>query len=635
MNQVYQVFRFEVQARWKALVAALVVGLLALAAPLLPQWSHLGIDTVRAVTALIMAVAFSAATALGFGAAILAGPLARGREGFFISRPLGLFRLWLGRFLAVVFLCLGTGALALLPALLLRPDEPVWSGFLTRFSVPLILAILVTLISAAALFRLLIGRRSIWALGVPVAMIFVFWLWRESAGLVVQMGMLDVGLIVSLFVGPLLVAFLTASIMAAIRGRSDFGRAAQAGGSTACILLVALVILQWAGLRWINAATPADVVRIGSIIPAPEGPWVLESGEVERWGIRFGRTFLLNTVTGAWSRERQLFGNVWMGSFSGDGRSVVLLDSESIRDGADTVLAKIVDLGGPDDLPGTSGLLPVEKRAGIALSPNGAKAISREGGRFRLWDVGSARVLTQATGEFERPRLRVEDSGEAWIFDRRSDDSGRSSCVVFRLRPGQKAFERIWEQDGISPKNPPLIGGPTDADAVFFLVKDPETISLSIVVRRLTTGELLWRTSLDIMPGRKGIYPIDEGGVMLATWKGHGPNPMTLSLIREEGPVWSLDVGVVEWAVMGPMLDPETMVLSLRPRLSERRTSLVDIGTGTVRGLSETQLSPAAWPLMGSYPKAGSPGARLFIRSQRELLTLDVEGTLQPVRIGK
>jgi len=633
MNQVFQVIRLELQARWKALAAALVVGLLAPAAPLLPQWSSYGVDTVRAVMALILAVAFSVATALGFGAAILAGPLVRGRESFFLSRPLGLFRLWLGRFLAVVFLCLGTGALALLPALLLSLDEPVWSGFLTRFSIPLILAILVTLISAAALFRLLIGTRSIWALGVPVAMLFVFRLWRESIGLVVEMGMIDVGLVVALFVGPLLVSFLAASVTAAIKGRSDSGRAAQVGGATVCALLVVLVVLQWASLSRLNAATPADVVRIGSIKLAPEGPWVVENVEVERFGIRFERTFLLNTRTGAWSRERQMFGNVWMGSFSRNGRRVVLLDSESIREGAETVFAKIVDLGRPDNLPRTCALLPVEKQAGITLSPKGTKALSREGDRFRLWDVGRAGVLAQATGQFERPRLRIEDNGEAWILDRASDDSGRFSCVAFRLRPGERVFEKIWEQDDISPRNLPLIGGPTDADAVFFLVEDPEIGGLSIVVRTLRTGEILWSTFLDITPHRKRIYPIDKWSTMMVTWKSDRPGPMTLSLIREEGTVWSRDLGVVEWGVMGPMSDPETMVLSLMLRRSEHRTSLVDVGTGTSREFSETELTPAAWPLMGSYPKPGSPGARLFIGSHRELLLLNEAGTLEPIEI--
>ena len=108
-----------------------------------------------------------------------------------------------------------------------RRPLPGWA----RIVIP-IAAILVTLISAAALFRLLIGRRSIWALGVPVAMIFVFWLWRESAGLVVQMGMLDVGLIVSLFVGPLLVAR---------RERPAGGRIAIPGRRTTAALLLRLL----------------------------------------------------------------------------------------------------------------------------------------------------------------------------------------------------------------------------------------------------------------------------------------------------------------------------------------------------------------------------------------------------------
>lgn len=636
MRQVYEVMRLELEGKWKVFVVALGLGLLALTSPSLPQWRHYGVESVRAASALIFGAGFLLATGLGFGAAILAGPLVDRRESFFLSRPLGLTRLWLGRYLSVLVLSLGSSVLALAPALLLNRTETMLSEIFEPISLLFILGIVIVLIGLSSLFRILMAARSIWALGVPASLVIVYFVWRADLFRLIDMGLMqNKSWFFGLFMLPLLLASLCAGGLASIRGRADLGRVAKIGGRTVVIILLGLALIQWAGLRWISAASPEDIVDLGKVDAAPEGPWIFAGTEVERFGLRLNRAFLINTETGLWRHLNPPVQTWDFGVFSDDGRRAALLDSELIGLKGEILQAKILDLSRGDAQPKTLAILPLESRADVALSPAGTKMMSAEETRIRIWDVESGRVLVQENAEKKPLFLRVLDSGEAWYFLGDEDKQSELCSVEARhFAAGAKKSTSIWRQDNIyGMRYLALKWTAMSFDAVF-TVQDPESQELKLVVRKRETGEIQWTVPLEASFRSSKFFPVGEDAVIAALWDiGAGQHPIRLLRFGPKGVEWEAEVGRGTWAFVGPMTDGKTVAVRLRKDWSPHggKTLLVDVSNGSLRKLDRVDVAPATAPFWGQTPKPGSAGARLFIQRRSELLRLDPDGKLQPV----
>ncbi len=636
MKRIFEILRLEFNGRWKALAAALVMGLLALTAPLLPQWRHYGADTVGAVAALTIAVAFALATGLGFGAAILAGPIVQRRESFYLSRPVGLIKLWLGRFLAVLLLSIGSASLALLPALLSYPKESLWVGLFDLESLLMIFSSLICLISLTALFRILIAARSIWALGFPVALVIGFFLWRANISQVLDMGLMHGWLFLGLLLVPVFFAALGGEALASIRGRSDPGRAARIGGVVGTSILLGVEILMWAGLSFLGAATPADTVEVNYAVPAPEGPWMLESVQVRRLGVGYQRHFLRDSENGKWLKVQPLSGYFDLGSFSADGRRVAVLDADGARN--DILQVKILDLDHPEGKEGCLAIFPVEAGARVVLSPTGTKAISAEGPRIRIWDVETGKLLANEISDRNPFYLRVMDSGKAWIFlgsEKRS--GGGFSVEARRFEAGEKQSAPVWRQDGIVSRGSWALTTMLNQSPGTFLVRDPENENVRLVVRNWESGAILWEVPL----GRESLphvfRALNETAVIASEWSVGGKQPVRVVRFGPGGVEWSREFSQAKSALFGPMIDGNhiAVILIAYPEQSEKRTLVLNVGTGESQQIGETDLIPAVWPFSVQMPKPGSLGSRLFIRARRELLRLDEDGKLEPLKFGK
>src|SRR5262245_46348770 len=118
MKAFATVFGRELAERRLLLLAALLLGLVALAAPWIPGLPPQSADELRGGVALVLTGLLTTVTAVLLGGSVIARDLAERRLGFYFSRPIPGGALWAGKLTAAVALVLASGVLASTPALL-------------------------------------------------------------------------------------------------------------------------------------------------------------------------------------------------------------------------------------------------------------------------------------------------------------------------------------------------------------------------------------------------------------------------------------------------------------------------------------------------------------------------------------
>lgn len=428
-------------AEWRLLfLVALVAGLIPLAVPWLPHPGGLEPDEMRDGTALGLALIASAVLALVLGASVLARDLSERRLGFYFARPLSGAAIWAGKMLGAAVLTLGTGVLVLLPTLLVGGNiAPAGRFGVSETAIDnlaaclqLVLGALLLLVTAHAV-SVMVRSRSPWlALDLAALAVVAAVLWSCRRILRSEAAYFASNLVLTAFVGWVLVAAAVAGLVQVVRGRTDLRRGHRLLSLTLWSLLGAAALGSFGYTRWVLGATPRDLVDLVSVLPAPSGNWIAVSGEAAG---RLGYTpsFLLDLGSG---RFVKIDGTLqpFMHSplvYSEDGSRAVWLSRSS---GEESALS-FLDLRRPGAVPVRTSISYRRTLRSLTLSPDGHRVAARWGDRLTVDDLQTGRLLVSMTlpldNDFsERPLFT--DSGHLQIFQS-SEIEERGQSPVWRL----------------------------------------------------------------------------------------------------------------------------------------------------------------------------------------------------------
>ncbi|MEA2691646.1 MAG: hypothetical protein QOJ16_1033 [Acidobacteriota bacterium] len=626
------VFRREVAER-RLLFFLGLAGCVPLFLPLVVP-SYLRADELRAVSAYLLSGIVAGVLALGLGGSVLARDLAERRLGFYFARPLSGWAIWAGKLAAALALSLGVGALVLLPALLFEAGARSDLADFGAGRVLLTLALLAALVLLANVVSTLVRTRSPW-LALDLTAAGVLWLLGSYAaeGLL-RAGMatvavtfnsrLDLPLRALLAASPVaLTAFLAGSAAQVLGGRTDPRR----GHRLLSLILWGVLLAGALGLvgysRWLLAATPADLVALGRVLPAPTGSAVAVQGPAAHRG-GYWPTFLVEPKSGRFSR---LFpASQWNGQetvhFSADGRWAAWLEPQDLSRTGPTVLFRL-DLTRPGARPLPTRLTFAAPPSLLALSPDGRRLAALEHGRLTVEEIGSARLLAAVPVEPAYPwesRLLFEDGGHVLYF--------RTGTVGWRLRsPGIDIIELdvATGRTEVIGQTPPVEDSSSpevSPDGSRFFVHQPQA-KLQLFRTRGAVLEAELRSSAQssgfLADGR--IFTLEAAGETGAAGR-------QLTLLSPDGSVLRRFPFPGAHALrVGGEPSPGHLVLgiathtvpSVSDGLEHWESRLLDLTTGESRSLGRGLL-PMGAPSAGP----GSAGSRLFQRSGGRLVRLDL-----------
>lgn len=445
MNGFVAILGREVFERRLLLLAAVVLGFIPLAAPLLPGVAHQDPGDVRAGTAFLFSLLFTGALALGLGGTVIARDLAEGRLGFYFSRPLSGGAVWAGKSLAAVLLSLASGLLILAPVSLLngqlRGEQEVahWLDTVSDvfFWVPLAVLFLVPL---AHFLGVAVRSRSGWlALDLAATCLVGLLAVAVSRNLLAQ-GAFEAGFRVA--AGLAAVAWLAlvgAGAAQVIRGRADLARGHRLLSLGVWGPLVLATILATGYGAWVLGVEPVDLDRVAAAAPLAGTDWVVLTGEAPGRG-DFRPTFLFEPASGRSVRLQNLgqaLNLPWtLPRVSGDGRRAVWFEPV---DGGPALSLAVLDLEAREPRP--------ERPPIVFPSSPSAYALSRDG-----------RLLAHLSGARRSGRLIVESVDEgrlvasvpvpAWEGEASIHFLGpdRLRLVLAAFNPERKGFDlRIGE----------------------------------------------------------------------------------------------------------------------------------------------------------------------------------------------
>ncbi len=424
MKGFVAVFEREIVERRLLLVAALVLGLVPLLAPLLPGMPPARPAELRSGTALGIALVLTLALALLLGGSVIARDLAERRLGFYFARPLTGAAIWAGKMAAAAALTVGAGLLVLLPATLVGgPPDPsgYWGStssgvFRGGFSLVVIwVGILLLTLTATHAVSVMVRSRSPWllldlvALGVTssVSGLCLLTLARKGAGLPVYWerivsgpfggGSTTVLLYVQLSIS--LVALLSLTVAGAaqvVRGRTDLRRGHRVLSIVLWSALLPASLLTAGYTRWFLAASLEDLVKVGTVVGAPAGPWMAVKGEAaHRGGYLPG--FLYDAGSG---RPVHVdFGLAYLNAsplvlFSADGGRAAWLETSDMRSPLQSDFElRTLDLHHPGASPLRSQVVLNGGVRAFALSPDGRRVAAVHGDRLTVYEISSGRLL--------------------------------------------------------------------------------------------------------------------------------------------------------------------------------------------------------------------------------------------------
>jgi hypothetical protein len=446
MRGFVAVFEREIMERRLLPLAALALGLLALAAPLLPGMPAASPAEVRSGVALGLALIVSLVIAMFLGGSVIARDLGERRLGFYFARPLSPGAIWAGKLAAAAVLAVGAGALVLLPASLLGglPDPSGYWGLtigpaLSRPELALgWLGALLLTVAAANAAAVVLRSRSPWLLldlvAVSVVSAIAFTcleiLIRDWAGGVVwgSFGPMPAQQRVTLLqyvemaMGTVaLLALLAASAAQVSRGRTDLRRGHRILSIVlwSALLPASLVLAGYA--RWFESPSPQDLVRVESMIAAPAGPWIALYGQAaHRGGYLPG--FLVDTGSGryvhadfgiaSWIREQGL-----LARFAADGTRVVWLATPADPSRSEDLDLMTLDLRRPGARPRPTQISFKRSLSAFGLSQDARRVAAIQRNRLVVLEVASGRLLASAfVGDEYHPQKILKFAGSGVRF---------------------------------------------------------------------------------------------------------------------------------------------------------------------------------------------------------------------------
>ncbi len=636
MNGTLAVAAQDLRGKWTVFVAALVVGLVALAVPLFSSIGSHNTRDARDLAALIFASAFAFGVAVVGGAGMINRELVERRHGFLFARPLSAAAIWGGKVLACWLLAVGSGLVVLLPAAVASggfhipwvPSRSAGGAALVASAAAEVL-LLILLFHAIALMarsrmpRLLaldavLGIAVVMAVALAVRpLVFAFALVAFTRGAVA-------------FTVLLFVALFAAGFAQVSRGRTDIRRGHQVLSATLWGTLGVATLLVAGYAHWVTSVKPSDLTNLGVVVPAPKGAWVFVTGRA-RGHADYEPLFLLDTATGR-SVDLGAEGRWWSDAeFAADGTRAVWLS----RPASFTNLARDVvtlDLTNPKSEPVTTRInVPHNRRvARLDLSP--------DGGRLALCEDRTVSVVDLLTGRLLASARLPQDLGWTkvlWVDSTALDLAAWTPTPANADQGDMRLFEFDVERRSLTETGRVAGVGRLGFAGLLF---DPATGRLvvrvgpragaSLVLCDARTGAPV--ATLATCAGISGCGATILAGGTIAVGEA-GASGVELRLLSATGALQrTIPVGPGRALAIGGQPTPATLVITTQNQAQDLSPDdgtavLVDIDTGTVAPLGRgyVPLASGAWAQAVNVPAPGSAKARAFIDPNRRFALLD------------
>jgi hypothetical protein len=385
MRAMYAVARREMIEKKFVFAAALAVSAIVPLIPVLRGMTGGSGRELRGFLAVFAAWSFAGAVAAGLGASVLATEVARGRAGFYFSRPLSSVSIWLGKLAGSVGLALAAGLIVVAPTLLMDGRLEPLAELAGSTGRGLLLAasgvIVLFLFSHAA--STIVRSRSLLALAdllLAAAVGFLTWdalhrlieVWPDPSSLMRRAAAAG-----ALAAGAVLVAAMHRGVE---RGRTDPAAAHRALSVTlwSGLLVAGLGVTVYS--RWVLSAPASALHSFESASPLGSEGWIALDGVAR--GAK--AQFLYDTRTG---RSQRVSGSEPIVSANGSTAAWAQRESRNAP-----WIVRTMRLNSPD-------VRPFETRAHVTspgrmfLSADGSRLGSIEGGILSVAELPSGKLL--------------------------------------------------------------------------------------------------------------------------------------------------------------------------------------------------------------------------------------------------